>query len=76
MLKATCPECKEKTIPFTLGTDQGELAVESGDCERCGNGLSEEKTKEKVKILVQAIMRKTGAPKAEAFARALALMAS
>ncbi len=48
--------------------------METKPCEHCRYELTEEEKTEKVNILVQNIMRKTGALKVEAFTRALALM--
>ncbi len=75
MIKATCPTCGQKRgVPLTLSVDQGDLAVESRPCQSCGSELTDGQRTEKVRVLVEAIMKKTGAPKAEAFTRALALM--
>ncbi len=75
MIRATCPTCRQKRgVPLTLSVDGGDLAVESRQCQSCGSDLTDEQRTEKVRVLVEAIMRKTGAPKVEAFTRALALM--
>lgn len=75
MIKATCPTCgRKKAIAFRLASDAGDLAVETKPCEHCRYELTEEEKTEKVTILVQSIMKKTRAPKVEAFTRALALM--
>lgn len=74
MIKARCPTCGKKAVPLALGVNDGDLAVGSKPCEWCKSDLTEEERTEKVRILVEAIMRKTGAPKVEAFTRALALM--
>ena len=75
MIRATCPTCRQKRgVPLTLSVDGGDLAVESRQCQSCGSDLTVEQRTEKVRVLVEVIMRKTGAPKVEAFTRALALM--
>ncbi len=75
MIRATCPTCRQKRgVPLTLSVDGGDLAVESRQCQSCESDLTDEQRTEKVRVLVEAIMRKTGAPKVEAFTRALALM--
>ncbi len=75
MIRATCPTCRQKRgVPLTLSVDGGDLTVESRQCQSCGSDLTDEKRTEKVIVLVEVIMRKTGAPKVEAFTRALALM--
>jgi hypothetical protein len=74
MLKAQCPTCTKRSIQFRLTTDDGDLAVETKPCEACRYELTDGERAGKVKILVDAIMRKNGATKVEAFTRALALM--
>jgi len=74
MIKAKCPTCGKKTVPFILTVEDGDLAVGSKPCQTCRSELTEEERKEKIRNLVDSIMRKSGAPKVEAFTRALALM--
>ncbi len=75
MIRATCPTCRQKRgVPLTLSVDRGDLAVESRPCQSCRSDLTDTQRTEKVRVLVEAIMKKTGAPKVEAFTRALALM--
>ncbi len=75
MIRATCPTCRQiRGVPLTLSADSGDLAVQSRPCQSCGSDLTDEQRTEKVRILVETIMRRTGTPKVKAFTRALALM--